>query len=377
MATPKQLRKWLIEGELERVVDALTKIAEASDDSYFQRDVIHQAGRYNGIKKRYNSGTLDADSYQLQLNQIQQSLQSLIEKIPQPTAETKLQQTAQEAASVAGATPAPTSGASSSTMDFSQNIPWIAGLGLLVGTAVVVGAFIPCPTAAQAMVFRLLMALGGGLAAIKLPGLLQFEMQGVKAGSAAAVFAIVYLINPASVVGTDGCGPFEFTISLKPKVTGAGLYPELKDGSLQLFVENKWESARIDADGLADFKSLPGTLRGSKIRVKLNADYWKLQENSLTLNGKSTTLEVLPDGSLEKVSGQILNEDGTEPLPGVSLLILNQRDTTDEFGKFEVTIPLDMQRLNHSISAQRAGYQPLSQKFTLNGGPVEFRMRKK
>ena len=83
------------------------------------------------------------------------------------------------------------------------------------------------------------------------------------------------------------------------------------------------------------------------------------------------------DGSLEKVSGQILNEDGTEPLPGVGLLILNQRDTTDEFGKFEVSIPMDMQRLNHSVSAQRAGYHPLSQNFTLDGGPVEFRMRKK
>ncbi len=377
MATPKELRKWLIEGELERVVDALTQLAEVSDDSYFQRDVIHQAGRYNGIKKRYNSGTLDADSYQLQLNQIQQSLQSLIEKIPKSTDETKLQQTAEEAASLAGATPAAISGAPSDTTDFSQNIPWIAGLVLLVGTAIVVGAFIPCPTAAQAMVFRLLMALGGGLAAIKLPGLLQFEMQGVKAGSAAAVFALVYLINPASVVATDGCGPFEFTISLKTKVTGAGLYPKLKEGSVQLFVENKWESADIDADGLADFKSLPGTLRGNTVRVRLNADYWKLEGNSLTLNGKSTTLEVLPDGSLEKVSGQILNEDGTEPLPGVSLLILNQRDTTDEFGKFEVSIPMDMQRLNHSISAQRAGYHPLSQNFTLDGGPVEFRMRKK
>jgi hypothetical protein len=86
---------------------------------------------------------------------------------------------------------------------------------------------------------------------------------------------------------------------------------------------------------------------------------------------------VLPDGSLEKVSGQILNEDGTEPLPGVSLLILNQRDTTDEFGKFEVTIPLDMQRLNYSISGQKEGYLTLSQNFTLDGGPVEFRMQKK
>jgi hypothetical protein len=178
-------------------------------------------------------------------------------------------------------------------------------------------------------------------------------------------------------VATDGCGPFEFTISLKPKVTGAGLYPKLKEGSIQLFVENKWESAEIDADGLADFKSLPGTLRGNTVRVRLNADYWKLEENSLTLNGKRTTLEVLPDGSLEKVSGQILNEDGTEPLPGVSLLILNQRDTTDEFGKFEVTIPLDMQRLNYSISGQKEGYLTLSQNFTLDGGPVEFRMQKK
>jgi|AntRauTorckE5430_2_1112549.scaffolds.fasta_scaffold26275_1 hypothetical protein len=376
MATRKELQKWLIDGELERAVDALPEIAEQSGDTYLHKDAIHLAGRFNGLKKRYNAGTIDNDSYHLQLNQIQQAIQELIEKLPKTSAKRAAEQAAGKAAALAGATPE-THPTSSNQGNIPPDLPWIAGLVLLLGTAVVVGAFIPCPTAAQSTIFRLLMAMGGGLAAIKLPGLLQFEMQGVKAGSAAAVFALVYLVNPASVVTSDGCGLFEFTISLKPKVTGAGLYPKLKQGTIQLFVENKWESAAIDADGLADFKSLPGMLRGNKVRIKLNTPYWQLTESTVTLNGKSTTIEVKPDGSLERVSGQILSENGKEPLPNVSLLILTQRDTTDEFGKFEVSIPLNMQRLNHSISAQKEGYQTLSQKFTLDGGPVQFNMKKK
>ncbi|MEQ8705258.1 MAG: hypothetical protein RIC19_15130 [Phaeodactylibacter sp.] len=374
MATQKELRKWLIEGELERVVDELTELAEQSGDAYYQKDVIHQAGRFNGLKKRYNAGVIDADSYQLQLNQIQQSLLELIKDLPKAPTENAVKTAPQKASGIAGATPHTPPQTASAPGSLLPNLPWIAGLVLLIGTAVVVGAFIPCPTAAQSTVFRLLMAIGGGLAAIKLPGLLQFDMQGVKAGSAAAVFAMIYLINPARAVMNDGCGPFEFTISLKPRVTGAGLYPKLDKGTVQLFIENKWESTSIDADGLADFKSLPGTLRGKRLRVRLNAPYWKLTEGAVSLNGKSTTLEAIPDGSLAKVSGQILNEDGTEPLPGVSLLILTERDTTDEFGQFEVMIPSDMQRLNHSISARKSGYQTLSEKFTLDGGPIRFRM---
>ena len=375
MATRKELQKWLIEGELERAVDALPEVAEQSGDPYFHKDAVHLAGRFNGLKKRYNAGTIDNDSYHLQLNQIQQAMQELIGKVPRPSANRVANQAAGQASSIAGATPnSPL--AASQQGSLWPNLPWIAGLVLLIGTAIVVGAFIPCPTAAQSTVFRLLMAIGGGLAAIKLPGLLQFEMQGVKAGSAAAVFALIYLINPASAVTTNGCGPFEFTINVKSKVTGAGLYPKLEQGTVQLYVGNKWENATIDADGLADFKSLPGTIRGNRARVRLIAPYWQFSRGSVTLNGKSTTIEAVPDGSLAKISGQIVDENGTDPLTGVRLLIFDQRDTTDEFGKFEVTIPLDKQRLNHSISAHKEGYQPLGKSFTMDGGPVQFSMKK-
>lgn len=55
-------------------------------------------------------------------------------------------------------------------------------------------------------------------------------MQGVKVGSVVVVFVFVYFINLASVVAMDGCGFFEFIISLKIKVIGVGFYLKFKEG---------------------------------------------------------------------------------------------------------------------------------------------------
>lgn len=380
MATRKELRAWLIEGEIERVVDALPELADRYGDKYYQNDVIHLAGRFNSLKKDYNAGLLDANTYSIRLNNIRRALQELVDKLPEGAEGGSKEREAVEAP-IQPATGQDTAFSMPPKAGIgSQDAPWIVGLFLLVGTAIVMGALLPCPTPAQEMAFRLLMALGGGLAAIKIPGLFQLEMQGVKAGSAIAVFALIYMVNPASVASGGGCsgGPFEFTINLQPKVTGARLYPQLKEGTVQLYVENKWEPARIDPDGLADFKSLPASLKDSRTRIRLKAPFWKLSQNSIVLKGKSVTLEAVPDGSLGKVTGQIVDESGMEPLPGVMVLVHNQRDTTDEFGEFKINIPLALQRQQYAISARKAGYKTLSRRFELdgNGAPVQFRMVK-
>ncbi len=380
MATRNELRQWLIEGEIERVVDALPALADRYGDKYYQNDVIHLAGRFNSLKKDYNAGLLDANTYSIRLNNISRALQELVNKLPEGAEhgsagpqKVKNSGTATTGSPTAASAPTDTGIA-------TQQAPWIIGLVLLVGAGLIMATLYPCPTPAQEMTFRLIMALGGGLTAIKIPGLFQFEVQGVKAGSAIAVFALIYLVNPASVASGSDCagGPFNYTIDLQQKVTGAGRYPKLDEGTVQLFVENEWKTARIDADGLADFKSLPATLRDGRTRVRLSAPFWKLSQGSVVLKGKSATLEAIPDGSLGKVAGQIIDESGTEPLPGVIVLVHNQRDTTDAFGKFEVDIPLNLQRQEYSIQAERAGYETLNQRFQLdgNGAPLQFRMKK-
>ncbi len=176
MSAKETLRQWLAAGENDRVVEALQTIAECYGDKYFQNDVTHQAGRYFRRKKDFERGLIAADQYHLELNQIFSALISLIDNVPSNA--TLENQSAQPDS------PAKTDAIPPAT---SLHLPWITGLALLLGAAILLIGFVPCPTAAQETIFRLLMAIGAGGVATLLPGLFSIELQGVKAGSSGYV----------------------------------------------------------------------------------------------------------------------------------------------------------------------------------------------
>lgn len=393
MSVKSTLRKWLSEGELERLIDTLQAIAERHGDKYFQSDVSFQAGRYNGLVKDRNMGVIDDQFYNIQLNNIRMAVSSLINKVPEsatlpgsapepPPTDTSSQPMGegQEAspdpqANNDSAQPSPGTVTPPAT---STDIPWIIGFLLLIGSVVAVG-MIPCPTAAQQAIFRLMMALGAGGIAVVLPGLFEVNTMGVKAGSSIGVFALVYLVNPAGAITNDqGCdndGSFDFTIRLVKQGRMNPQYPKLQGEVLKLWEESKWEDAILSADDIADFKALPGSMKNHGVPVMLLSPYWKLAEDSIYITGRSGQLNVYPDSTLKAVRGQVRQLLDGSALEGVIITIAGQRDTTAANGLFEVAILPGFRQKEYTIEAYKQGFESIRDKFPYTGLPIDLRMK--
>jgi hypothetical protein len=393
MSVKDQLQDWLSEGEMERLSDALKGIARKYGDKYFQKDVTHQVGRYNGLIRDKNNGLINDQFFSIQLNNIRVGFQSLIDKLPPraslpddntttenvpPTPDPPKEETEVKPEDTSPPTKPPVDTKNQSGFS-PKHIPWIVGLLLLLGSAVTILGFIPCPTPSQEVILRLLMSLGAGGLAVLLPGMFQIEIMSVKAASAIGFAVLVYLVNPASVLADDSrcqVSSFEFTINVQPDGKISPRYPKLDDEILQLWVANKWEKTAIDADGLADYKSLPGEIKDKKVRLHLQSSFWTLKKDSITLTGKSRVAAVIPSGILSKVSGQVLDSSGANALEGVAMSIFSRKDTTDTNGYFSIEIPPQQQQREYTVIGIKAGYRTFTERITYDGESIAFRMEK-
>lgn len=357
------LRQWLSNGDTEQVVDALREISNELDDKYLRQDIVHQAGRFNALRKERLQGIIDEKHYALQLNAIHLALQDLIERLPDD---------AQRAAAD------PSDGAPKPPARPSQ-LPWIIGLLLLLGPAIALAAFIPCPSASVENVFRLLMALGAGGIATLLPGAFHLEIKGLKAGSAIGVFALVYLVNPAGVVKDDSrCN--------EPKTTAVTVFVHGKQGAQDMILRQQGfvvmdvpggerKRASINENGQAFFQNL---VVGDS--VQLNVDF--SEPYKATRPGRKYRVE--PSGSiylevalqgLDKVFGTVLA--GDRALPGVVASIGALRDTTDETGYYEIIIPEPLQQKQQEVKFTRTGYKLLTKTaYPQTGAPLNVVLSK-
>src|SRR2546426_10916784 len=72
----------------------------------------------------------------------------------------------------------------------------VAGVIVLILLAII----FPNPTPFQYLVFRIVLALAGAGVGAMIPGILNVEIPGIKAGGAIAVFVVVFFWNPARLV---------------------------------------------------------------------------------------------------------------------------------------------------------------------------------
>lgn len=242
------------------------------------------------------------------------------------------------------------------------NTPSIAvwtGLGLFLLILTILLA-IPCPTPPQFFAFRLGLALAAGTLGTIIPGLLNVNFKMATVGSTLALALLVYLVNPATIIKSNACDklPFEFTVSLQSERTGSipKNYPKLEEANLQIRLANKWENVEVDKNGDADFKNIPGDYKNQKVAARLNARYWKLVSDSITLKDKSQVLLVEPDGSLSKIGGKIMDAITGNPITGATIESLGITTVSNETGNFELFVPLDKQRIEYEIYVQKQGY---------------------
>lgn len=354
MSVKATLRNRLAAGEIERTVDALQSIAERYGDQYFQRDVTHQAGRFHGLKRERQQGTVSDEFYNLQLNNIRQALQDLIDKVP-PNAQLPGQTTQPETPESRPEQPTPPTNSDTITPTTSPHIPWIVGLVLLIG-ATGLAVAVPCPSQNLLLSSRILLALGAAGIATVLPGLFNIDLQGIKAGSAVGVFALVYLVNPAKMMENNNCAP-QFT-SVTVFVHGKNGRQDMilrQQGFVLMDVGNERKRASINENGQAFFQNLRigDTVQ---LNVDFSEPYKATQPNKKYVieDESSIYLETALQG-LDKVFGTVL--DGDDPLPGVLVSIGALRDTTDETGYYEIQIPENLQQKQQEVKFTKPGYK--------------------
>lgn len=367
MSTKQTLRKWLADGENERVVEALQTIADQFGDKYFRSNVTSIAGRFNGIKRDRQNGVISDEFYNIQINQIRQALQDLIEDVPDNAT---LPDVALDTpiptplGNEGNGTPTqpqtpPSEDGNKQPADTNANIPWIIGLGLLI-LATLFAAVIPCPGESLSLASRILLSLGAAGIATILPGLFSIDVQGVKAGSAIGVFALVYLVNPAKAIeDSSACNkqPFDLTIFVESPSERIEWEAPAKL-SLRLYNDPRTET--IGENKTAIFKLIPAELEDSMAIVELIAAGWQFTNGSMrdtvTISKKSTIVQIERDNSRCCVSGFVEDESG-KPAPQVTISILDIFTETDARGRFKLEIPKAKQRKDQSLKVYKQGYQ--------------------
>lgn len=237
---------------------------------------------------------------------------------------------------------------------------WL-GIGLTAAILILV-VFIPCPSASQYFVFRIVLALAAaGLAAV-IPGIFKINLtNGITAGGAIAIFAVVYFFDPASSVGEGKCANETFTLTVF--VHGKdGLEDKIlrNQGLVCVYLNSKPEKAQIDEDGKATFTEISPTFLNSKVRITLEhpQPYQSTHPDSLYELKKNEAIYV--EAALigmDKIFGEVLDYKTQDYLDSVRVSVLNVETYTNNKGWFELHIPPDKQSKFQRVSFDKKGYE--------------------
>ncbi|MEM1325955.1 MAG: carboxypeptidase-like regulatory domain-containing protein [Bacteroidota bacterium] len=234
---------------------------------------------------------------------------------------------------------------------------------LLIGLTVAL--LVDCPTTTQLFVIRLFLALGAAAFAAIIPGVLNVTALKsiISAGGGLAVFALVYFLNPGEDMAQEGCDQtFDFRVRLQVERPSAD-YPPLQDAELKLFIGDDYREVDINSEsGVYDFRSLPNAVLETTAVAQLEADFWTLQSDEITISEATPTITIIPDGTLETITGRVLDEAGNPVADArVDLGIPRGQTTTGDNGFFELELPLEIQRLSYEVTIRKDGYQNKTQ----------------
>lgn len=189
-------------------------------------------------------------------------------------------------------------------------------------------------------------------------------------------FIVILLVGILSAFIYFKLQPYDATVFLKPdsSLKLQPEYPVFKGGELSVFVNNKEERKQILENGEVVFKQLSASSKGEKVAIKLYTNHWKLSSDSIILE-KTVNLNIIPDGSLGIITGNIKTFSGLE-IEGVNITIDN--DTTiaaDKKGIFNILLPTKFQKSNYTLRFEKKGYQSLQEYYYPKSGNIDVRMK--
>lgn len=251
--------------------------------------------------------------------------------------------------------------ADSKTVQAAPKISLWLGASLMVAILLLI-IFIPCPSATQYFVFRIIIALAAaGLAAI-IPGVLNIHLtNGITAGGAIAIFAVVYFFDPASVVAANKCENETFNLTVFVHGKGGKEDKILKNqGYVRVYLNSNPDKAQIDNDGKANFSEISPTFLDSKVLITIEHPQPYQSTHPDSLYGLKRNGVIFLEAELkgmDKIFGEVTDFTTSDFIDSVRVSVLNIETYTNNKGWFELHIPADKQSKFQRVSFDKKGYQ--------------------
>ncbi len=348
-----RLRLLIGQGKIETVIAELMKAAAGTDQ---ENDILHLSSSFQALRKSDQLGMLSHEQSRLQHARVTKGILDFIDDFEFPT-------------EPSFPSPLPPSLKISehdvrSGSQVNYLIPMSIGGALLLMIVVLV-VFLPCPSSTQFIVFRIALALGAAGLVTVIPGFFEFDYKhfmhaGVRAGGALAIFAFVYLINPAAAAtGGDRCNqPFDLAVFLTDT---DGATPLINQGNLSLRFKNENRTEAIDAKGSANFRQLPAQAGGDTVVVELAAAGWQFTNGKAIMrfpvDGIHATLTIQRDSARYCCISGSVRDEANRFLPGVKLGIGSQFVESDSNGRFSLVIPVSRQAEKYDLTATHPGFR--------------------
>lgn len=166
--------------------------------------------------------------------------------------------------------------------------------------------------------------------------------------------------------------PYNATLFLKPKATLkiSDDYPIFEKGTLSLFVNGEEITKEVLSNGEVDFSNLEYNTKNEWVKASYKGNYWKLEKDSILLE-KQRNIDVVPDGSLATVFGNILDENG-KAIPNAKIQI--DTDTlvySNKIGVFKIDLPVKMQKQKYLLSTSKEGYKVSRENYSPKSGRID------
>lgn len=168
--------------------------------------------------------------------------------------------------------------------------------------------------------------------------------------------------------------PFNTQVHLQPK---PGLkvneqYPKLSDKArLRIYLPFENKDKQVTFNNEISLNDIPATYKNTKVKIELLDQYWKLATDSLLLVPGNRSIDVIPNGSLAKITGRILKRNLQETIPGAKVFVGGVETTSDKNGNFELEIPVASQQPEYTLRVEKNGYISV-EKYVVPGGKIDI-----
>ncbi len=164
--------------------------------------------------------------------------------------------------------------------------------------------------------------------------------------------------------------PFDMKISTRidPSVEIHLEYPKVsKEARIQFHLPNNTIEKELTFLNEIVLTQLPYSIKGKTIRIQLLDKYWQLKSDSLKLQKGQTTLQLRPNQSLGKIVGRVflLENSAQRPIANANISTIDGlHATTDSMGSFIMNVPVNLQRIKHSLQIEKEGYHTKREDYT-------------